>query len=770
MSQRTITSVLSLTLSSLALSALASATAGTTDAAAAGAADTAQFVTSLRGVEVVGLKQGLSRQTDLTTTINALAIDRENVQSVRDISMMVPNLFMPKYGSRQTSSIYMRGLGSRIDQPAVGLNVDNVPYLTKDTYDFAMADIDRIEVVRGSEGVLNGRNAMAGQINVYTLSPWDYRGFRMGADFGRGNMGQASVGWYGLLSPTLATGITGSIGAMEGFYKNEYGRTDNENNKKPWLSNAGEEHRAQARWKLSWRPRGRWSIANTASLNWTHQQGIPYASVETGRIDYNDSTFYRRLHFADGLSVSYTGRHMVATSHTSVQYLNDNLTLDQDFTPQDYFTLTQKRHEWSFTQDLFAKGIRGRYSWMGGLWGFARKSHMQAPVTFRDYGITHLIEDNINRFLPPAMHLEFDQRRLILGSDFDITDGGFALYHKSTVDLGPVTAELGLRWNVEHVSMDYTNRCNTSVTMYRMTPVGASIPLATRTIDVDDAGHLSQTYNQLLPQLNLRWDIDPEWSLSASVSKGYKAGGYNTQMFSNVLQARLMHDMGAPGTSIPDVEALTRYKPERAWTYELTGAFATADGRFSAELTAFLLRCNDQQLTVFPEGTATGRAMVNADRTRSIGAELTLRWQPRENIWINGAYGYTSATFRNYNVGGVSYRGNSLPYSPRNTLFASAFWRLPWTMGKISTTVGLSTRCAGPIYWDEANTLRQNFYGTLGADITFVSGAVELSLWGENLTNTRYNTFYFKSIGHQFVQRADPWSIGATVRVNLRQD
>lgn len=765
MSRRTVISAISFTLICPFIPALATGNGNTAEAAA----DTSEFVTALRGVEVVGVKHGLSRQTDLVSTINAIQIDRENVQSVRDISVMVPNLFIPKYGSRQTASIYMRGLGSRIDQPAVGLNVDNVPYLNKDGYDFAMADIASVEVIRGSAGVLNGRNALAGQINISTLSPWDYKGFRMGADFGRGNMGLASVGWYGLLSPTVATGITGSIGSMEGFYKNEYGRTLNENNKKPWFSNAGEEHRAQARWKLSWRPRGRWSVANTAALSWTHQQGIPYASVETGRIDYNDSTFYRRLHFTDGLSVSYTGRHMVATSHTSVQYLNDNMTLDQDFTPQDYFTLTQKRHEWSFTQDLFAKGVRGRYSWMGGLWGFARKSHMQAPVTFRDYGITHLIEDNINSSLPRGMHLEFDKRRLILGSLFDITDGGFSLYHQSTLALGPVTAELGLRWNIEHVAMDYTNRCNTSVTMYRMLPTGVSVPLMTRPVAVDTTGHLSQTYNQFLPQLSLRWDVDRRWSLRASVSKGYKAGGYNTQMFSNVLQARLMHDMGAPNASIPDVEGLTRYKPEIAWTYEFSGSFATADGRFSAELTAFLLRCRDQQLTVFPEGNATGRAMVNADRTRSLGAELTVRWQPRDNVWINGAYGYTAATFRNYSPGGVSYRGNSLPYSPRNTLFASAFWRLPWLMGKISTTVGLSTRCAGPIYWDEANTLRQNFYGTLGADVTFVSGAVELSLWGENLTNTRYNTFYFKSIGHQFVQRADPWSIGATVRVNLRQ-
>ena len=61
---------------------------------------------------------------------------------------MAPNFYMPDYGSRMTSSVYVRGLGARMDQPVVGLNIDNVPVLNKDAYDFDVFDIERIEVLR----------------------------------------------------------------------------------------------------------------------------------------------------------------------------------------------------------------------------------------------------------------------------------------------------------------------------------------------------------------------------------------------------------------------------------------------------------------------------------------------------------------------------------------------------------------------------------------------------------------------------------------------
>ena len=91
-------------------------------------------------------------------------------------------------GSRMTSSIYVRGIGARIDQPVVGLNVDNVPFLNKDNYDFDMPDIARIEVIRGPQSTLYGRNTMGGLINIYTISPLNYQGSRVMAETGKGNL------------------------------------------------------------------------------------------------------------------------------------------------------------------------------------------------------------------------------------------------------------------------------------------------------------------------------------------------------------------------------------------------------------------------------------------------------------------------------------------------------------------------------------------------------------------------------------------------------
>lgn len=74
----------------------------------------------------------------------------------------------------------------------------------------------------------------------------------------------------------------------------------------------------------------------------------------------------------------------------------------------------------------------------------------------------------------------------------------------------------------------------------------------------------------------------------------------------------------------------------------------------------------------------------------------------------------------------------------------------------------------GKIYWDDANTASQPFYGLLSASVTIEKGAAEIDLWGKNLTGTRYDTFFFKSVGNCFVQRGKPTMLGISVRFSLR--
>ena len=117
-------------------------------------------------------------------------------------------------------------------------------------------------------------------------------------------------------------------------------------------------------------------------------------------------------------------------------------------------------------------------------------------------------------------------------------------------------------------------------------------------------------------------------TLYASVSKGYKAGGFNTQMFSDVLQQKLMGMMGI-GASY-DVDKIVSYKPEKAWNFEVGSHIDCWNHRVKSDIGLFFMDCTDRQLTVFPDGTTTGRVMTNAGKTRSWGCLLYTSPSPRD--------------------------------------------------------------------------------------------------------------------------------------------
>ncbi len=708
----------------------------------------------LREVEVLGVKQMPSGGLLPTTRIDRAQVVRLGIDAVKDLGDVVPNLYTPSYGSRMTSSIYMRGLGSRIDQSVVGLCVDGVPILNKDAFDSDIPDIGSIEVMRGAQSVLNGRNAMAGQINIYTLSPQRFQGVRLMADFGRFNSSRTSISLYNKLSEKLWSAVVLGTSGTRGAWRNEY------NN-----SNTGREQSLSARWKLVFAPSPAHTITNTLSLGSAEQSGYPYASATSGRIAYNDTCLYKRKAIADGLTVAWKGRRVVVTSLTSFQYLDDRLTLDQDFTPADYFTLTQKRREFTVTQDLFTKGVRGRYSWLGGVFGFYRHSSMSAPVNFRNTGIEKLIEQKRNE-MNPDYPIRWDSRTFPLDTHFTLPSGGFALYHQSSWTLNDWTIELGLRWDFERAVCNYSSDADASYTVLQRLPNGSFVPYSNRNINIHDRGRLSRNFYELLPKLVVSRSLGNDCSVYASATKGYKSGGFNTQMFSDVLQQKVMSEMGLPWSY--DADDVVGYRPEESYNAEL--GLRVRGSNYSAEAVTFYIDCRNQQLTVFPPGTVTGRIMTNAGRTRSMGLELSGKWHPCESIELSGSYGYTNATFRRYNNGRADFRGKRVPYSPEHTCFGSAAWHTPWHPLGLTTRLDATLRGAGSIMWNEANTLCQPFYALPGASFTFSNDKISLRLWAENISNTCYNTFYFVSMQNEFLQRGLPFTAGATLRLIINNN
>ena len=143
-------------------------------------------------------------------------------------------------------------------------------------------------------------------------------------------------------------------------------------------------------------------------------------------------------------------------------------------------------------------------------------------------------------------------------------------------------------------------------------------------------------------------------------------GGFNTQMFSDVLQQRLMGLMGIGAAY--DINDIVGYKPEKAWNYEVGGHYESANQRFKADVALFYIDCRDRQMTIFPDGTTTGRIMTNAGKTRSLGAEASMSINFTDGVGMNLSDGYCDARFVRYNDGKADYKDSLLKRSTPTTL------------------------------------------------------------------------------------------------------
>lgn len=674
--------------------------------------------------------------------------ERLQIGALKEVSARVPNFHAPEYGSRMTSSIYVRGLGARIDQPVLGFTVDGVPLLNKDAYDFELMDIQRIEVLRGPQSTLYGRNTMGGVMNLHTLSPLHYEGVRAGIEYSSGNTFKSRASSYFRLRPGLGISVAGSYSTSDGLFSNDF-----DGSRCDWEEAVG------GRVKVEWE-NGRWEAGNTLSFTSLDQEGFPYASLESGRIAHNDPCAYERNALLDGLTLRYRGGRVLLESVTSYQFLDDRMTLDQDFRPVDYFTLIQDRREHAVTEDVVLRSRGGgRYEWLVGAFGFWRHSDMSAPVTFKRQGLDELIVANVleqTGYAPEFYKDEFPLDEFPLESDFTNPSWGAALYHESNLRLGRWRLTLGLRVEREWMRLNYT-----SSTRYACRIVKKDIP------PFAISGRLRNAYTELLPAFSALYRT-VHGNLYISVKKGYKAGGFNTQMFSDVLQNELMERMGASAALNYDVSRVVSYKPEQSWNYELGGHHRLAKGDLQIDWALFFIDCRDQQLTVFPEGQQTGRMMTNAGRTHSWGGEFAIAARPLQGLNLSAAYGYTHAVFRRYLSGDTDYAGKRVPYAPEHTLSARADYEIAVGRRWLERIVpSAELRGVGPIFWNEENTRRQPFYSLLDCSLRFEQRNAALTLWVRNLAGTRYDTFYFCSVDHEFVQRGRPRTFGASLTLNF---
>lgn len=691
-------------------------------------------------------------------------IEERGIASPKNLSAVVPGLNIPDYGTSMTSTIYVRGLGSRMDNPVIGLYVDDVPIIDKNCYDFSFTDIRRIDFLHGPQGTLYGRNSMLGVLSVETLSPTAYQGTRGIIEYGSASTLSAKLSAY-----KGRFGLTAAYGHTDGFFINEYDG-----------SNCGLSDSFSARARFVGRV-GKASLDNILTVSYIDQTGYPYRKLMAGEllpVDYNDKSGYRRFFLMDGFRLKTEWRNWKISSVTSFQTLFDSMDMDQDFTPKSMFTLNQIQEQVAFTQEFIFKPKTHTVWWdsQTGLFAMVKLNKMSAPVRFLKDGIKSLILDNANSGIPQELgRLNIQEENFLIYSDFDIALGNVAAYHESYFNTGRWTFTAGLRLDLEASRMRYDS--GSDIHFIVSPAMSEYIPFSTK---VD--GTETVRYAQLQPKLSVSYDATSErmrskglnMSLLASVSEGYRSGGFNTQIFSDVLQRKMMLGMmeslgvHLDGKGDLSTDGLT-YKPEICLNYEIGGKFRMRSAGHILEsfFTAYRVDCRNQQMTVFPYGNGTGRMMANAGRSRSLGVEAEASWMWK-GLSVSFAGSLMDARFVDYDDGRNDWSGNRIPYSPESTLYLRCGHKF-LTRGRFLRSVSLNADInrSGRIYWNEAGDISQSPYSLIGADVRLTTSKAELWLRGQNLTGTEYSVFYFKSVGNSFFQAGKPRRFTIGLSINL---
>ncbi len=661
------------------------------------------------------------------------ALGRKEVQEYRlwnskDITAIVPNLYSADPGDqRNVTSI--RGIVSSSYDPAVATYVDGVNQFGLDTYIAQLFDIERIEVLRGPQGTLYGRNAMGGVINIITRQPGDHAdGY---AEINAGNHGQQrySLAFRApVIKGKLFLGAAGMYEGSNGFYTNEY------NN-----SRFDKQHGIAGNYYLRWLPSRQWNLMLNIKHQLNRNHGVfPLAgSVEDAfanpfKVNQNAITTMTDNTLNGSFSAGYSGKAFNFSSQTTYQsnyrYYND--PIDGDFSPIDGITIINNYGKpWNkvkvWTQELKFNSSPASSSplkWTAGAYFFYQDNPTKQATRFgRDAAWVGS---------PDSLYSIINTTK--------VKRKGFAFYGQATY---PLTHKLdltaGLRFDYEHEREEVHGQ-------YQHDP--DPDPVADTQPDTAAAAHFSA----FSPKLGLELHLNTNSNLYATYSRGYRTGGL-TQLSSD-----------------PSQPPLYAYKPEYSNNIEIGIKNNLLNDRLRINLAFFYTKVTDAQVPtlILPEAITITR---NAGKLSSRGAELELSSTPLKGLELSYNFGYTHAVYDQLKL---SQNGNATDLAGKKQIFTPEFSSMLAAQYSYAVRSRLQLKliargewtALGKQYFDLANTIEQSPYGLFNARLGATIKHVGLFVWARNIGDKKYIAYAYD---FGAVHLGNPRTYGLTVYCSL---
>ena len=218
-------------------------------------------------VEFKKTKENLA--TNSVSIVDSGFVNRHELQSITELTAVVPNFYMPEYGSKQNTPVYIRGVGAKTKGSAVGFYVDGIPHFENSSFDVDMSNIASVTVFRGPQGTLYGRNAIGGIINVTTVSPLTYQGTQFKLGYGSHNDALFQFSHYNKLGSKMGYSVAGGYHYNDGFYRNMF-----TNRYVDQLKDA------YGRVALVWLLDNKWFLRVNSMLDYSTKGGYPYGKYK----------------------------------------------------------------------------------------------------------------------------------------------------------------------------------------------------------------------------------------------------------------------------------------------------------------------------------------------------------------------------------------------------------------------------------------------------------------------------------------------------------
>ncbi len=726
---------------------------------------------------VVTAQRREQRLVDVPVSVSAVGeatLQRAGVGNVSDIATVVPNLQINQtIGNTYAPLITIRGLSPSADtslardQP-VGLYVDGVPIGKSTGAAFDLVDLERVEVLRGPQGTLYGKNTIGGAVNLITREPsGTFRGQMM---IGGGSFDQYT-GRLAFDLPEVA-GFSTSFGIVTkqngGYYRNS-----------ATGENFGKQDMWAARADVLWRPSESFSaryayditdskgtpsmlvVSSTGSTPFVNALIAPYVVTERPRgigaqsslrSNFRTTGHSLTLEWEPGLG------DLVLKSITARRTAYTDSASDFDGSPLDLLRFALSNDYEQFTQELQAIGTAGDFKFTVGAFYLDDNYEVHNPRWNFQFG-GNANYDVSNRTGDSNSYAGYGQiawTPSALAERLTVSVGGrYTREKKQATELLLSNSAYAADPSSDTSGVFVREADGTPVTRSGQPPAGARPGAGgIGPSDLIPLGN-SGVWTSFNPEFNILYKFDRDFSVYGRVATGFKSGGIND-------------------TASTNAAFLTPYDPEKLTSFELGVKFAGFDQAVRLNASVYHSIYKDFQAGVFVPSLVTTN-IINAGEAQFTGIEIEGAIRPVNNFTINFGGGYVDARYTDFVLPDGTDVTDSyvVPLVPEWNFQVGAVHRLDVGFATLDTSVNYSWRDSQftRITADPASKLKA--YGLLDArialtDIALGNGtSLEVAVWGKNLTDESYLVNAINLTVLTLSQYGDPRSFGGEARIRF---